>query len=460
MAMESNSMRRQAALSLLLGELYASAVVPAAVCAQTPSASGASGLVPSDGAVSWIVVSPAYARTGIVVAGTIPQSTDPLQPAQIWVSHDGGSSWRAASGTHWDESAISIALDAAGTEVLLAGSNAGLEESRDYGETWQRLGTGLGMPSPLPTYAQDEGIAVASSKGDYVVRNGRSHAVKGSDGTAVDAAFGYPTGSTASGPFSAPLLGALDRSSSHLVVMRCSAALECNQPADLPGVHAQGAGLTLHFSADSIQDGTVFVQTGDEILKSVDGGAHFAALTVSPRGDAIVYGTPAMALAPGYREGGPTRRVYVAVAAAYMHATVTGSTGGGLFRSDDGGATWAQLHSSALDRGVTAVAAAPDGRLFAGYMTGQAGHGGLACSDDGGATWQPTCPPIAVPGRRCTSVACGAQPTAARVIAVDTPPDNGILSAVLFGAGVVVLAGMGGAWAMRRMARRRRPNRR
>jgi hypothetical protein len=421
-------------------------------------ASPTSAAAPPDGTVNWVVVSPAYSHSGLVLAAVFPFSADPNQTLTLWVSHDGGATWHQAAGTRWDQSRVAVALDQRGREVLLAGGHDGLERSDDYGETWQSSGGASGSPVPLASFAHDQAVAVASAKGDYVAKAGRFAPVSGSHGVATDLTFGIPSGTGKGSRFADPVLGGIDRATSQLDVFRCTTDLSCDKPAPLAETRAAGAGLTFHFPDDYDTSGTLFVQTGDAVLKSTDGAASFTPLHVADRGDAIVFGTPGFAMAPGYSETGSVRTLYVAVAAVYSHPTPTGLTGGGVFRSVDAGQTWQPLRApTTLEHGATALAIAPDGRLFAGFTTGVAGHGGLLCSADGGSSWQSACAALDVAGSHCTSAACGAAPTVAVLPRNESGSGGGGIGVVpLGGAGVGLVAGV--ALILRRkLAKVRRP---
>jgi hypothetical protein len=144
----------------------------------------------------------------------------------------------------------------------------------------------------------------------------------------------------------------------------------------------------------------VFAEVGQTaIYKSVDGGRSFTPLTVVT--DQPTYlRVPMLALPVDYRESGPVRTVYAAVLEVYENDAAASShqspvkVGGGIYRSGDGGLSWSRLgKGTPLDGGAQAVAVAPDGRLFASYLSGTAGQNGLLCSTDG-ATWQALCPRV------------------------------------------------------------------
>src|SRR5207302_4613949 len=98
---------------------------------------------------------------------------------------------------------------------------------------------------------------------------------------------------------------------------------------------------------------------------------------------------------------------------------------GGVYRTTDGGTTWSALYSPGpFDSGASAVAVAPDGRLFASFLSSYGS--GLLCSVDGGAHWSATCPHVghwqphkagtqgaATPAAGACATACSPSPAAA-----------------------------------------------
>jgi hypothetical protein len=359
--------------------------------------------------VTWIAVSPAYARTGTVVA--IAQQFNCSKNCQgLWVSHNGGSSWRRAAAKNWQPSRLVIAVDSSQHEVFFGASSATLSRSDDGGETWRAAGTG-GMPTVLPSYATQHQVVVAAAGGpnDYRLTGTSPTPVNGSGGADVDLQFMVPNGYPSAGTYSAALLAALDPNSHLPVVYRCTADFACSHPTSLSlnvtPWSGTSAGTLLYAANDYAQLGSVFADTPVGVQKSMDGGATFKPLTVVSTPGAAVTATPMMALAPDYREAGPVRTAYVAVFQAIDPQSRTDAhTAGGIYRTTDGGASWAALATTGpFKGGAQAVAEAPDGRLFAGYYDG-AGHGGLLCSVDSGSSWAPSCPVAGQQGSGPSSV--------------------------------------------------------
>jgi photosystem II stability/assembly factor-like uncharacterized protein len=364
--------------------------------------------------VTWIAVSPAYQHTGtaVAVAATMQCSKD---CTALWVTHDGGASWRRAAGHNWNPSRVAIAADKNLHEIFFTASSNSLLRSDDDGDTWTAAGTG-GMPTVLPTYATTRSVVVAAAGGpnDYLLDNITPSEVAGSNGAVQDLAFTVSPTFPNGGSYSPALLVGVDAKSKQPVVLRCTAAFACSHGTPLQ-LSVQPSSFTslatlLYVASDYPQSGVVFANTPMGIQKSTDGGATFTQLNVAPAPKAAANATPMMALAPDYRESGPVRTAYVAVFQAYdPQSQTSGHTEGGIYRTTDGGRTWAPLATTGLFAGGSqAVATAPDGRIFASYYDGT-GHSGLLCSTDGGTTWKASCPPA---GDHPVSAAAHATPCA------------------------------------------------
>jgi hypothetical protein len=196
-------------------------------------------------------------------------------------------------------------------------------------------------------------------------------------------------------------------------------------------------------SDDYSSSGVLFVGTPLGLLKSSDGGRTFRRLPLTTAAKAATTVTPMMALSPGYSEAGGVRTAYVAMYQFNNADTLDLRIGGGLYKTDDGGNSWAPLATSGLFAGgAQAVAVAPGGRIFAQYNDGK-GSVGLVCSADGGSSWAATCPPIA---------------TAIERTATHSPSrtaEGSSLNWVLGGILTAAVALAGAAWLVR--ARRRQP---
>ncbi len=393
----------------------------AAVAAEAASPSAIGDALPVS-----IAVSPAYARTGLVVVSASRAGGCSSNCGQLWLSHDRGDSWTRVDRSGFSGAHLGVAVDGGGHEILFASTSSGVERSEDLGATWTSVG-GAGIPTVSPDFAHDLLVAVAG-KPDYVVRGGGSQPASGSAGTMADADWAIPSGYSAPGRFAPVLLGGL--SGSVPTVERCTTAFACSAPAPLPAPDSFAGPANLATSSAYAQDGGVFAQTADGVYKSTDGGASFTPM-VLPTAGATHVGIGMLATSPTYAEGGPDRHVYVAL--MVVHGTGKSMTvSGGIDASSDGGATWSPLGpTSPLDHGAMSVAAAPDGRVFAGYF-GPSGAG-LLCNPEG-RSWRAGCSAVqpaaaatgagtALPGSRpCTGTACAGSTAAPSTNAL---PDTG-----------------------------------
>jgi hypothetical protein len=462
----------------------------AAATSPEPSALG-------DEAINWVAVSPGYSADGLVVAVGNPYPSCGRQSgcADLWVTHDGGSSWTRAKGTGWGGAHVFPTVDGDGNDVLFSPDKSGLLRSDDDGDSWHRVAP-IGNPALSPRYSSDGTVAVASSQGDYVLTRGNAvRSVPGSSGGLVDLAFDLPPSYPSGGRFAPVLLSAGDHKQGLPVIQQCDATFACKGAGTLPGATSNSAPTTLVAAGDYPESGVVFAQSQTGIYKSTDGGATFAPLPIGATG-ASVTATPMMALGPGYHENGGSRTAYVSVFQVFLDPKdpKASHSAGGVYRSDDGGGTWRSMGGpSPFDGGSTAVAVAPDGRVFAAYLSSTPSAAGLLCSVNGGATWQASCPHVgtwsarrgALPGseaaRGCASAGCtssspqtapGAAPAhgkdggggaalrladPAKVVGVRAAPSGAALAPLAVAAGLVVTIGGVSAAALGRVRRRRKP---
>jgi photosystem II stability/assembly factor-like uncharacterized protein len=384
-----------------LGSASVAAATPRPTPPAPPSAIGGSF-------VSWLAVSPAYMKSGVVAAIGVVLNCD-QDCIALWVSRDGGSTWHRAAAKGWQPSRVVIAMDAQGHDILYGTGSKLLMRSDDLGETFVAAGGG-GMPTMLPSYPQDGSFAVASVGlgSDYVVRHGAAHDVAGSTDADTDLEFvaspEYPNG----GSSSPALLVGMDPISKSPVVLHCTVDFACSSPTTLVQPETSSTITTtntlLFMSGDYAEHGSVFADTPIGVQKSTDGGMTFTPLSIVSTAGADRTATPMMALATGYREAGPVRTAYVSVFQVSGVQTKQPHTDGGVYKTDDGGSHWTALATTGpFAGGSQAIAIAPDGRLFASY-TDHSNNSGLLCSADGGASWHAACPPV---GNRAPAIGSG-----------------------------------------------------
>jgi hypothetical protein len=369
-------------------------VVAMSLQAATPVAGKAAGSNLTGAMINAIAVSPIYDRTGLVVAqGLAANCSKNCQ--RLWVSHDGGAGWQeaAASGYQWGIP-LSLVVNPQGKEVVLAAASGsgGVQFSEDGGQTWQSTGV-AGRAAPAPSYGHDGTVAVAGGQSDTLLTAQGRQTIAGSSGAYSDQQFAYMAGYPSTGTYSPALLGAIDTRASNSVVLRCDASLKCASAFTLPGTTLYSGPADLLPAGDYANTGAVFARTATAVFKSSNGGATFTPLSPIPTSVGAVNGYSAMALAPGYRESGPVRTVFVAAIQIPASSSGLNHSVGGVYRSDDGGKTWSSVDGgSDLRDGALSLAIAPDGRIFAGASGGGDAQTGLLCSDDA-KTWQPTCSP-------------------------------------------------------------------
>ncbi|HEV3231295.1 MAG TPA: hypothetical protein VG245_03470 [Candidatus Dormibacteraeota bacterium] len=398
-------------------------------------------------AVFWMAVSPAFKSTGLVAALTAGGASSGSGQA-LWVSHDGGYSWAQSPATGWSGGRFTILADAAGKETMLAGSGSQLERSDDGGTTWTRAGD-PGGPTAAPSYATDGTVAVAGAK-DYVYHAGQpAQPVTGSGGAMKDQYFMYSPSFPSAGIYPPVLLTGGDPGNGLPRIQQCSADLTCTGNTTLAGAVTFSLPVTLYPSSTYVTDGVVFAQSGRGIYKSADGGRSFAPLTMGEAG-AEATATNMLAVASGYSEGGSNKSAYAAVLQIYQDAAhpKDAHSSGGIYRTTDGGVTWSRIGSpSPLDKGATAVALAPDGRLFAAYL-GMGSGQGLLCSSDKGSSWHASCSKVGTAAKTGSSGSASGRNTSAQTCTGSpclNPSASAVAGAGSTSGGANGSAGAGGA---------------
>jgi hypothetical protein len=344
-------------------------------------------------------VSPDYARTHLVAAIAVPVGGCSSQCTHVWVTRDGGASWRRSGALYGAASRLVVVHGASGGEVLAAEMPDALAESGDDGATWHAVGA-AGTP-----FAQGDALVVAGHGGqDYVLSpDGAVHDVAGSDGASVDLAFSVS-------PPAPALLAAENPRSGAPLVLQCDASLSCSHAVTLVGSDPRtSSDLSLLRAPGDV----VYARTGSAVYRSSDGGRSFLPVPLPARQSGAVYTTiPAAAL--GAASGARTP-LYVAML-EMIGAGQSRLTAGGVYVSPDGGATWRAVGSPGpLDGGATSVMSLPDGRLLAGYVNAH-GDAGLVCSADD-VHWAATCSAATA---SCTT-ACGTASTSPGERAAPSP---------------------------------------
>jgi len=351
-----------------------------------------------------LAVSPLYPQTGMVAAVSVPVGGCSRNCTHLWTTRDRGATWHRAAAM--PPGPVVVVAGAHRREELVGASTNAVVASDDDGATWHTIG-----PAGTPAATGDTVLVAGDGAGDYRLDGaGALQAVPGSAGTDVDLAFAPVPGGAVQ---NAALLAARDRATGLPVMLRCDATYACSGAASLPGATpSSGNDMSVLPPGDLGSGGAAYVRTSTMLYRSDDGGRSFLALLLPPHTGAHYTSVPAAAL-----DGGPSHLLYVAL----LEVVGTGAsqlTTGGVFATADRGTTWRALGSpGVLDGGATALAVAPGGRLFAGYVNAH-GEAGLVCSDGGGA-WQAACGAAAT---ACPALAgCGAPSATGVAVAADTP---------------------------------------
>ncbi|RME44714.1 MAG: hypothetical protein D6796_11425, partial [Caldilineae bacterium] len=306
----------------------------------------------TDLSVSQIIVSPTFARDRTLFAITSNHG--------LFRSTDGGDTWQslaaAYAGNTGSVQVASLALSPtfADDHLLLLGYST-LYRSTDGGETWQNLGLPAEPIAFSPTYTRDHllfaGGTWRSTDGGETWEPAAAGRIVGAAGLAQNLQF-------------SPAF-ATDRT------MYLLADIGLELPPLLQ--RSTDAGRTWQTLLGGLPDGftlRTFALLPDGRLYLT--GAEGKTVTRSP--DALDWGTPPADL---------TALDLQALAIAPDGTLFVANSGAGVFRSTDGGRTWAETgfpaRSESFDNALLSTGG--DGTLFAAVGTA------LLRSDDGGASW-------------------------------------------------------------------------
>jgi photosystem II stability/assembly factor-like uncharacterized protein len=349
---------------------------PAIVYAAYTNSSGSGILQSTNGGQSWNVVNaglPSNFRGALVALS--PTSSSAVYAAfgdfiagtgGVFRSTDGATSWSAANaGLDYFDLHV-LAIDPAHPASLYTGEAGGLFKSDDAGASWRILNTfQIAAPPFPPGFGAGVGV-VRSVLIDLLNPNVLYVETTRAGGcvfTDKDVFKSTDGGASFSDGISPPQSGCI------LGGFSAVSTLMAMDPVD-PN--------TLYLGETEDEDGAY------ALLKSTDGGQNWRSIWD--------YGTPtplqsdlnALAIDPVH----PTT-LYAAVGDASFYIT-PGSTGTGVFKSTDGGATWDI--TGLKDTAVTVLAIDPSDPsiLYAGTQgiyTEPRGFRGLFKSTDSGATW-------------------------------------------------------------------------
>jgi photosystem II stability/assembly factor-like uncharacterized protein len=322
--------------------------------------------------VEAIAVSPDYANappTGALFIGSAR--------AGIFISTDGGRVWQESTFPARDMGANHIQLALSPEHVtdrmIFAAAGGQVFRSNDGGANWQVLSSGLGSFFPVSSLA----VSPQFASDHTVLLGGSAHAPRVMRSTDDGQTWVVSSGL---GPSNGVIALAFVPGNGRVAYAW----------ADQAGLYRSGdAGATwtrvfsptstaswglqsLAISPDLARDRLMFAGFvgAENFRRSADGGAtwHPSVRGLPP---GLLWGS-AIALSPDFAHD---KTIYL-------------GTDRGVFRSDDGGVTWAKLPNGGLpEAGVLSLALSPnfssDRTVFAGL-----GDRGLYVSTDGGATWK------------------------------------------------------------------------
>ena len=363
-----------------------------AVAALMPLTARAAGTPASGVSVGTIVVASDYTSSHTVYA--VGQRGNCSSGCVVLLrSRDGGATWSTATAAGWQHNEV-LPVDLGGRPTLLTTVSGGYGLSFDQGESFQPF-QAPGSPSATAPAGTHLDVVLSETDGtaDHLLSlpSGTVRPVAGD--SALKQMSITPTPAYPHAPAGVPgAIGlGLDPTSNTAHLAWCDDSLTCTTTAPV------SSGGKLVFSPHFGHDLTVFLLTPKGLLRSTDGGRSLTPMTVMPAGAGTLITTvTALALTPDFDASAGRGAMFAAVVSASK--ANNGTLNGGVFRSNDAGATWtASSGSGGLDGGASALALAPDGRLFAGALQFGASPGGVYCSTDG-ATWNAACPLYAIGG--------------------------------------------------------------
>jgi photosystem II stability/assembly factor-like uncharacterized protein len=277
----------------------------------------------------------------------------------LWVSHDGGKSWREIAGLH-GQSIRAFLQAPSDPKVLLAGTLEGVFRSTDAGTTWAEI-----SPAGSREIHEVESLAVDPVNPDVIYAGTWHLPWKTEDG-----------GKT----WHNIKQGLIDDSDVFSIIL------------------------------DPERPSTVFLSACSGIYKSLNAGLHFRKIEGIP---STARRTRVLKQDPANREivyAGTTEGLYKTVNGGRTFRRMTGpdvivndvfidprdpnhvllaTDRGGVLASTDGGATFTASNEGISERKVTAllVDRRNPARLYAGVANDKS-YGGVFVSNDGGAAWQ------------------------------------------------------------------------
>ncbi|MEO8587191.1 MAG: hypothetical protein ABI584_13590 [Acidobacteriota bacterium] len=334
-------------------------------------------------------------------------AVDPARPATVYmggtrglfVTTDGGTSWeKTGAGLKSDEVVRSLALDAKHPQTLFIGTEGRLYKSTDSGASVRQLKAGLPYSS-FPALAVDGDVVFAGTSYEGVFKSTDGGATFKESGEGLGAAFVWGLAADPASPGVVYVTNGLG-------LLKSDAAGKWKLVKFVDGKIPD----KLVPLVDERRPGSLLLGAYTHgIFRSNDGGASWLkqpekrtiaiALALDPSNPNVLYAGRGTFDSKGgvwkSTDGGAT---FAEPKGGLPEADVTGiavdpkspssvyasTEKKGLWKSADAGVTWAEKKGPWAEKELKTVAVAPSGRV----LVGTRGAGAFA-SDDGGETWKP-----------------------------------------------------------------------
>ncbi|MEO8432265.1 MAG: hypothetical protein ABI592_12200 [Acidobacteriota bacterium] len=327
------------------------------------------------------------------------------QGAGVFVTTDAGATWKLVAGSPSTVSAVAAAASGAS---LYAGTPAGFFRSADAGTTWRQEAVAFS------TFTVNSIVFDPSSSTTLYAGVGRPGSSGGGVFKTTNAGASWVFTSAGLPDSTVQVLAVDPASPVTLYAGTASSGVYRSRDGGTSWIQASG-GLTSQtvFSLAAVPGGTVFAGTANGVFRSTDGGTSWAAssdglsdrnvqaLAIDPTAPSVLYaGTTSGVFkssdgADAWTEssvGLTNFAVPSLVIDPSNHSTIYAGTvsvvgngpptGSGVYRSTNGGASWAPANTGIQGAGVTALATTfTGGTVYAG--TGA----GVFRTSNGGASW-------------------------------------------------------------------------
>jgi photosystem II stability/assembly factor-like uncharacterized protein len=314
----------------------------------------------------------------VAVAPSNPQVAYALSGVGLFKTLDGGVSWTLVSRQGVSGPPVYLVVDPTDPDTLYGGDYSGVFKSADGGLTWSRASKGLPPTNSFTPGRVVSALAIDPTDPQTLYVGVLFESPDGcDDGEGIyKTTDGGSTWSHSSVGIKGPFIEAVavDPSDPNTVYAASSGSSDCFGGGQGVYRSSDGGGTwklvepkqyIYGLAIDPSDPATVYAVTGSGMIKTADGGSSWRQLQI-PFAHASV---TALVVEPG------AVRTVFAAACCYK--------GRGIYRSDDLGAHWSPADSGLTDKDVYAMALASSGPqiLYAGTDTG------LFRSQDGGASW-------------------------------------------------------------------------